>query len=105
MVKPEPYASERFTYTWTNASAPRIFTVGALERVKKPTDIALIFRKFNLRTLEGLEVYSMVPFKSPLARVEAVHMYLDILNLQNITSVAQFCPSYQLARMVALAVT
>jgi len=37
MVKPEPYSSGRFTYTWTNALAPRIFTVGALGRVRNPT--------------------------------------------------------------------
>jgi len=35
MVKPEPYSSGRFTYTWTNTLAPKIFTVEALERGSK----------------------------------------------------------------------
>jgi hypothetical protein len=39
----------------------------------------------------------MVPYKRLLARVEAVHMYLDILTWQKITTVAQFAPAYQLA--------
>jgi hypothetical protein len=40
MVKPEPCSSGRFTYIWTNALAPKIFTVGALERVKNPTALS-----------------------------------------------------------------
>jgi hypothetical protein len=57
-------------------------------------NIALVFRKFNQWTLEGLAVHSMA--RRPPTHIEAVHVYLDILSLQKITVAAQFAPAYQL---------
>ncbi len=59
-------------------------------------DIALIFRKFNQWTLEGIGLHSMVPFRKSPTGVRAVHVYLDILTLQKIAVAAKFAPSYQL---------
>jgi hypothetical protein len=51
-------------------------------------DIALIFRKFNQWTLEGLGVYSMAETRP--THSEAADICLDILTLQRITAVAEF---------------
>jgi Heterokaryon incompatibility protein (HET) len=51
-------------------------------------DIALIFRKLNQWTLEGLGVYSMAERRP--AQGEAVHVCLDILTLEKVTAAAEF---------------
>jgi hypothetical protein len=68
MVKPEPYTSGRFTYTWTNALAPKIFTPRNVSKTQQKvrrqrnvsTIVCLIYRTGSIffllmKELSGVE--------------------------------------------------